>query len=275
MCTSPIDRDLHDPNDVIYLDWRSEATITVIHGGRYNRNPSFLYLPTLKLLAIETSTQWCSAALLLDEGIRVRDAHAGQRHSELLLPMVDSLLKEAGLGVRELDGIAFGSGPGSFTGLRIACGVAQGMALGADLLLAPVCSLLALAEASGHERVLSCLDARMGELYLAAYRRDGHSWVTVVDPMLCKPADVPALEDGGWFGVGSGFGVQGEALSARYGSLLTGINAGLIPHARDIARLALSVFAAGRAVSPEYAAPLYVRDKVALKTAERMRLAAL
>lgn len=188
--------------------------------------------------------------------------------------MVDSLLKEARLGVRELDGIAFGSGPGSFTGLRIACGVAQGMALGADLRLAPVCSLLALAEASGQDRVLSCLDARMGELYLAAYRREGDGWSAVVAPMLCKPAQVPAVEGVGWFGAGSGFAVHGDALRGCYGSQLTGMNADLIPHAREVARLALPVFVAGQALSPEHAAPLYVRNKVALKTAERRRLAA-
>ena len=232
--------------------------------------PFLTHFPPLKLLAIETSTQWCSAALLLDEDIHLREAHVGQRHSERLLPMVDSLLKEAGLGVQDLNGIAFGSGPGSFTGLRIACGVAQGLAMGAGLRVVPVGSLVALAEASAQDRVLSCLDARMGELYLAAYRREGDGWATVVAPMLCKPADLPALEGGGWFGAGSGFGVQGEALRARYGSQLCGRRADLIPHAREVARLALSVFAAGQALSPEDAAPLYVRNKVALKTSERM-----
>ncbi|MFN0313524.1 MAG: tRNA (adenosine(37)-N6)-threonylcarbamoyltransferase complex dimerization subunit type 1 TsaB [Burkholderiales bacterium] len=237
--------------------------------GRYNRCPFSSCFAPLKLLAIETSTQWCSAALLLANDVRIREADAGQRHSELLLPMVDSLLKEAGLGVRELDGIAFGSGPGSFTGLRIACGVAQGMALGADLRLVPVCSLLALAEASGQERVLSCLDARMGELYVAAYRRQGGTWSEVIAPILCKPMAVPALEGGEWFGAGSGFGVHGEALRAGYGSQLVGADAQLIPHAREVARLSVRAFAAGQGLSPEHAAPLYVRDKVALKTTER------
>jgi tRNA threonylcarbamoyladenosine biosynthesis protein TsaB len=240
-------------------------------GERYNRISFFLCSAPLKLLAIETSTQWCSAALLLGADIRFREAQAGQRHSELLLPMVDSLLKEARLGVRELTGVAFGSGPGSFTGLRIACGVAQGMALGADLRLVPVCSLLALAEASGHDKVLSCLDARMGELYVAAYRREGEGWAQEIAPVLCKPAAAPGIEGGGWFGAGSGFAVHGETLGARYGSQLMGINADLIPHAREVARLSVRTFAAGQALSPEQAAPLYVRDKVALKTAERAR----
>ncbi|MSQ60693.1 MAG: tRNA (adenosine(37)-N6)-threonylcarbamoyltransferase complex dimerization subunit type 1 TsaB [Betaproteobacteria bacterium] len=226
----------------------------------------------MNLLAIETSTQWCSVALLLGEDIRIRETEAGQRHSELLLPMVDSLLKEAGIGVRELNGIAFGSGPGSFTGLRIACGVAQGMALGADLRLVPVCSLLALAEASGREKVLSCLDARMGELYVAAYRKEGEGWSEMIAPMLCKPAALPSLEGGGWFGAGSGFGIQGEALRTHYGPQLTGANADLIPHAREVARLSVRAFAAGEGLLPEHAAPLYVRDKVALKTNERARV---
>ncbi len=185
--------------------------------------------------------------------------------------MVDALLREAQLEVRALDGIAFGNGPGSFTGLRIACGVAQGMALGARLKLAPVCTLLALAEAAGHECVLSCLDARMGELYLAAYRRTLDGWVSEVEPVLCKPQSAPLLEGEGWFGAGSGFGVQGDALGARYAANLARIDADLVPHAREIALLAVPVFAAGRGVDPEDAAPLYVRDKVALTTSERAR----
>jgi tRNA threonylcarbamoyladenosine biosynthesis protein TsaB len=208
-------------------------------------------------------------ALLRNGVATTREERAGQCHSELLLPMVDSVLKEFGLSAKDLDGIAFGTGPGSFTGLRIACGVAQGIALGAALKLAPICTLMALAEGSGQRRVLSCLDARMGELYLAAYQRETDSWREVIAPMLCKPERAPMLPDADWYGVGSGFLAYGEQLRVRYGSLLAGSDAQLIPHAREIAKLAVPVFVLGQSVLPEDAAPLYVRNKVALKTAER------
>lgn len=226
----------------------------------------------LKILALETSTPWCSVALYRDGEVRADAVEAGQRHSELLLPMVDGLLRAAGESVQSLDGIAFGAGPGSFTGLRIACGVAQGLALGTGLPLAPVCTLMALAQASGHDRVLSCLDARMGELYLAAYVRERDEWCAIIDPLLCKAESAPELEGDGWFGAGSGFLVQGAALRTRYAGHLGRDDAGLIPHARDVAALGAAHLAAGRGVAPADAAPLYVRDKVALRSDERRPL---
>lgn len=223
----------------------------------------------MKVIALETSTPWCSVALYRDGEILDRIEEAGQRHSELLLPMLDELLRGAGETIGGMDGIAFGAGPGSFTGLRIACGVAQGMAMGTGLPLAPVCTLTALAEASGRSQVLACLDARMSELYAAAYRRAGQGWETVVAPVLCKPESSPDLPGTGWYGAGSGFAVMGDALRARYGAALAGSDATLVPHAREIARLGAALLAQGGGVSPENAAPLYVRDKVALRTDER------
>jgi tRNA threonylcarbamoyladenosine biosynthesis protein TsaB len=139
----------------------------------------------VKILALDTSTENCSAALWLDGAIASREVLAGQRHSELILPMVGELLAEAGIGLRALDGIAFGSGPGSFTGLRIGCGVAQGLAFGADLPVAGICTLLALAQGSGGDRVIGCLDARMGEIYHAVYERSANGWQTIHEPRLC------------------------------------------------------------------------------------------
>lgn len=227
---------------------------------------------SLKILALETSTPWCSVALFRDGDVRAEAVEAGQRHSELLLPMVETLLHEAGESMRTLDGIAFGAGPGSFTGLRIACGVAQGLALGAGLKLAPVCTLTALAQACGKTRVLACLDARMGELYLAAYERTAAGWRTAVEPTLCKAEQAPALDGDEWHGVGSGFGVMGEALGARYGAQLSSVESQWIPHAREMALLGAQEFAADRTVAAQDAAPLYVRDKVALRTDERRPL---
>jgi len=197
------------------------------------------------------------------------EVRAGQKHSDLLLPMVDRLLNETGIRLDDLDGIAFGAGPGSFTGLRIACAVAQGLAFGAGKSVVPVSTLLALAEASGAERVVAALDARMSEVYLAAYVRDDDGWRTVIQPCLQSPAALPELPGDGWAAVGSGFAVRDGALVAACGDKLARVDVLRYPQAADMARLAVPVFASGLAVAPEEAAPLYVRDKVALKVSER------
>jgi tRNA threonylcarbamoyladenosine biosynthesis protein TsaB len=223
----------------------------------------------VKILALDTSTEYCSVALWRDGTVDARDVHAGQRHSELLLPMVDELLRRHGLAARSLDGIAFGEGPGSFTGLRIGCGVTQGLAFGAGLPVVGVSTLLALAEAARTERAVCCLDARMGEIYHAAYARSAAGWDTVHAPSLCAPAEAPALPAGAWTGCGSGFAAHEAALEERYRERLSAIMPGVFPHARDIARLAAREFEAGRAVAAERAVPVYLRDRVALKAAER------
>src|SRR5688500_7264988 len=127
--------------------------------------------PPLKILALDTSTEYCSAALLIDGESDVRDTHAGQTHSQWLLRMIAELLRSRSLRLRDLDGIAYGEGPGSFTGLRIACGVVQGLAFGADLPVVGIGTLRAMAEGSASDRVLACIDARMNEIYHAAYAK--------------------------------------------------------------------------------------------------------
>jgi tRNA threonylcarbamoyladenosine biosynthesis protein TsaB len=199
----------------------------------------------------------------------VREERAGQRHSDLVLPMVDSVLNESGLRLVDLDGIAFGAGPGSFTGLRIACGVAQGLAFGAGLPVAPVVTLIALAEAVGAPRVVTCLDARMGEIYHAAYERGGANWIETSAPALCSPETAPIVAGEGWIGCGSGFDLYRERLAARLGERLSGVAMGIYPHAREIVTLGAALLAAGAGVPAEQAVPLYVRDKVALRMHEQ------
>jgi tRNA threonylcarbamoyladenosine biosynthesis protein TsaB len=223
----------------------------------------------LKLLALDTSTEYCSVALQMDEAVLSRHVLAGQGHSGMALAMVDELLAEGGVGLAELDGVAFGSGPGSFTGLRIACGVAQGLAFGADLPVAGISTLLALAEGSGADKAVACLDARMGEVYHGIYRRIGGCWEELSPPGLYAPADLPLPQGGGWTGCGNGFAQYGEALRGRHGDALAAVQGELYPRAEFIARLAVPVFAHGRGVAPEEALPVYIRDKVALKTCER------
>jgi tRNA threonylcarbamoyladenosine biosynthesis protein TsaB len=223
----------------------------------------------LNLLALDTSTEYCSVALLRGEELTHREAHAVQRHSELILPMIEDVLAASGIGLRQVDGIAFGAGPGSFTGLRIACGVAQGLAFGAGVPVVPVGTLAALAQEADEPRVIACIDARMGEIYHAAYRREGDRWTQIVAPGVCPPHQAPVLEGGGWVGCGSGFAVYAQQLADRYAGQLSSVADRLHPHARSIARLAMPVLAAGGGLPAEQAAPVYVRDKVALKMHEQ------
>jgi len=223
----------------------------------------------LKILAFDTSTEYCSAALLLDGNALTEHVLAGQRHSELLLPMVDRLLHDSGIALDDLDGIAFGAGPGSFTGLRIACAVAQGLAFAAGKLVVPVSTLAAMAQACDADRVVAALDARMGEVYLAAYERTRGEWWTIVEPRLQAPDTSPELPGQEWSAVGNGFAVNEGELARACGNRLQRIDAAVHPRAADIARLAAPQFANGLGVAPEHAVPLYVRDKVALKVTER------
>ncbi|MGQ0580000.1 MAG: tRNA (adenosine(37)-N6)-threonylcarbamoyltransferase complex dimerization subunit type 1 TsaB [Betaproteobacteria bacterium] len=223
----------------------------------------------MNILALDTSTEYCSVALLHDGKLTFREKLAGAQHSELILPMIDALLSASNLELALLNGVAFGAGPGSFTGLRIACGVAQGLAFGAGLPVVPVGTLLALAQAAGAPRVVTCLDARMGEIYHAAYQRDGTGWSETVTPNVCKADAAARLEGGDWVGCGNGFAVYGDALAARYRGQLSQVRSQVYPHAREVAQLALPVLAAGQGVPAEQALPLYLRDKVARKMHEQ------
>jgi tRNA threonylcarbamoyladenosine biosynthesis protein TsaB len=223
----------------------------------------------MRILALETSTEITSIALLIDDVLQERRAPAGMLSSQWLLPAVRRLMAEADLALDQLDGISFGAGPGSFTGLRVACACAQGMAYGADLPLVPVSTLEALAHAAGAERVAACLDARMHEVYFSAYLRHGDSFEEVIVPGLHAPAEVPPLEGGGWVGCGSGFAAYGDALRTRLGSAIGIERPDTWPVAGSVARLAAPRLAAGQAIPAWEAAPAYIRDKVALKVCER------
>ena len=227
----------------------------------------------MKILALDTSTEYCSVALLHDGEILNQEILAEQRHSELILPMVKRTLGDAGLRLRQLDGIAFGSGPGSFTGLRIACGVTQGLALGADLPVIGVCTLEALAQEAWEKamiaEVIAALDARMGEIYHAAYKRTEDGWLPVSEPALCLPQNAPVVSGSNWTGCGSGFDIYGEILRSRYNGSIGHVISGLRPNARAIVQLAVAEFRKGSGIDPANAGPLYIRNKVALKEKER------
>jgi tRNA threonylcarbamoyladenosine biosynthesis protein TsaB len=213
----------------------------------------------MRFAAIETSTQWCSVALWSDGEIAALERFAGQRHSELVLPMLESLFKDRKI---EIDAVAFGAGPGSFTGLRIACALAQGLALPRALPVLGVSTLEALAEESGARRVVACIDARMREVYYSALEKDGARWREVIPAQCLAPQAVPRPPGEGWVGCGSGFEAYGDLGFAR---TLPRVH----PTAAAVAALAAPRFAAGEGVDAALAAPVYLRDKVALTKEEQ------
>ncbi len=225
----------------------------------------------MKILAIETATEGCSAALYLDGEVRERFAVAPREHSRLILEMMQALLAEAGLQVTALDALAFGRGPGSFTGVRIAAAVVQGTAYAAELPVAPVSTLVALAQGCGHEtgmhRVLAAIDARMQEVYWAPCEADEHGLMAPVGKEEVTPAARVQLPDGeGWGAAGSGWGAYGEVLTSRLGDRLTAApEPDRLPHARDVAVLGAAMAAIGDLAPPERAVPVYLRDHVARK----------
>ena len=218
----------------------------------------------MKFAAFETSTEWCSVALWRDGELGAIEQRAGNRHGELALPMLERLLAGAGLKAAELDAVAFGAGPGSFTGLRIACGIAQGLAFARGLPVLGVSSLEAMAEECGAPRVVACLDARMGEVYYSALEKRGARWAEVVPAQCVAPAAAPRPPGEGWVGCGNGF--------AAYGTMgLRSVYPEIHPGAAAVARLAAPRLAAGEGMDAARAAPNYLRDKVALTTEERRR----
>jgi tRNA threonylcarbamoyladenosine biosynthesis protein TsaB len=226
----------------------------------------------MKLLAFETSTEACSVALWLDGAVHERFELAPRRHAELALPWAEQLLARAGVAKSQLDAIAVGRGPGAFTGVRLGVAIAQGIALALDRPVVPVSTLEALAWPAAGQHILSAIDARMGEVYLGAFQREGEGLRALQSEAVAKPEAVALPEGDGWLGVGTGFDAMGGALRTRLGARLAAVDAGALPHAADVARLAAMAFARGEAVAPERLEPAYLRDNVALTLAEQRAL---
>jgi len=216
----------------------------------------------MRFAAIETSTEWCSVAVWADGEIAALERRAVNRHSELALPMLQTLM-----GKSSLDAVAFGAGPGAFTGLRIACGLAQGLALARGLPVIGISTLEALAQESGAARVVACLDARMREVYYAALEKRAGRWHEVIAAQCVAPQSAPRPPGEGWVGCGNGFEVYGEALKAKVSVMKPAIH----PTAVAVAQLAAPRLAAGEGVDAALAAPVYVRDKVAFTKEELER----
>lgn len=229
----------------------------------------------MKLLAFELATEACSVALWNDGEVAERFEVAPRRHAELALPWAEALLAEAGLARSQLDAIAVGRGPGAFTGVRLAIAVGQGIALALDRPLVPVSTLATLAMAANAPRVLASIDARMGEVYLGAFEREGGHVRPLSDEVLGPPATV-AVPEGVWHGVGTGFAAgEGELVQRLRGhstSQLVHVDGTQLPHAADLARLAVVAFEQGAAVAADAVEPAYLRNNVALTLAEQRAL---
>lgn len=220
------------------------------------------------LLSLETSTETASAALLVGEQMIALDTSGAQTHSQTILPMVQRLLAHAGIALSQCDAIAFGAGPGSFTGVRTACGLAQGLAFGANLPVIPISTLQAMAhachDATGVSEVVSLLDARMDEIYWARYHFS-NGWETSIEPTL-SPASAVAISEAAAI-CGNGFHVLSRAKGILHS--LENVYPEIMPHAKSVARLAHIELIANRQVAPRDAQPIYLRNKVALTTSER------
>ena len=229
----------------------------------------------MKILALDTATENCSAALWVDGRLTQRELEVPRGHADLILTMVDELLGEAATKLPSLDAIAFGRGPGSFTGVRLAASVTQGLAFGADLPVVPISDLRAVAqravtlahgENAAPRHVLVCNDARMQEVYWACFELGADGLMTPVGTeRVSKPADVrlpDAWKGAAVVGAGRGFAAYGE-LRGNLAQRLTNVDANVLPGAHEIARLAVPEVRAGHAMAPEQAVPVYLRDDVA------------
>lgn len=219
-----------------------------------------------KILAIDTATEGCSAALLIGDEIVQQFEVTPRGHTRRILPMVDQLLAEAECKLTQLDAIAFDRGPGSFTGLRITAGVVQGLAYGADRPVIPVSSLAALASAhfqqSGSDNVLAAIDARMSEVYWGAYRVNSAGVPELLGEELVAPVEALPLVEGAWSGVGSGWSAYSDRLQAKFKDQLQQSDGEALPQAREIARLALTELQAGRLLPAAETQPVYLRNQV-------------
>lgn len=219
------------------------------------------------VLALETATDPGSIALWRDGAVLARSCPEGRSNSETLLPLVGSTLREAGLDFSDLNGIAFGMGPGSFTGLRVACGVAQGLSVARDLPLLGIATLDAMALASGGERVIVALDARMGEVYFGCFEHGNLQGGIGV----YSPETAPLPDSAGWLACGNGLTAY-PVLRERLSPFVDLWKPEIMPSAEAVVRLAAPRLERGERIDPADAAPLYVRNKVAKTVAERLAI---
>lgn len=225
---------------------------------------------SLKLLAVDTSTEACSAALSIDGEISQQYQVAPREHTHLILNMIERLLNDAGLSSRDIDVIAFARGPGSFMGVRVAAGVVQGIAFAHSIPVVPVSSLATIAsvamQETGKTQVLAAIDARMGEVYWGAYVQDQAGQIVLQgEECVVAPAQAPIPAQGEWVAAGTGWGSYAEILKPALGERCIASLDECFPSAEAVARLAVPVYENGGAVTAAQAIPVYLRDNVASK----------
>lgn len=232
-----------------------------------------------KILAIDTATEACSAALYIDGVITEQFKIAPREHTQLILGMIETLLEQSDLKVGQLDALAFGRGPGSFTGVRIATGIVQGLAFASDLPVIPVSTLAALAQQAcdNHQQthVLTAIDARMGEIYWACYTKDENNLMRLSANEQVSPAESVVLTDGLsnlWCGTGSGWDTYNDQLKIILGDQVTQVYQDELPRSSSIVKLAADAFQRGEAIEASQALPVYLRNDVAKKKAEQSKL---
>lgn len=230
----------------------------------------------MKLLAIDTSTEACSAALWLDGEVRERFEISGRDHTQKLMPQVSSLLAEADVSFKQLDGIVCGHGPGSFAGVRIGVGYVKGLGLALDRPVLGVSSLamLALRAAREHKctQVLSAIDARMNEVYFGAFEVLEGKLRELAPETVAAPAMIPKMPAGRWLATGTGWGAYRDALGSSTQVDLVEVLHEALPHAGDALLLAAPEFSAGHAINADALTPVYLRNKVALTLVEQAAL---
>lgn len=227
----------------------------------------------MNILAIDTSTEACSAALLVNGKISDHHQIAPRHHADLILGMCDALLDDAGATLKELDALAFGRGPGAFTGVRIATGVIQGIAFAHQLPVVPVSSLAAMAFAAWQEKavthIMTAIDARMDEVYWACYTCSDQGVQEVVTEQVCRPENIILPENGTWSGLGTGWDTYQHVLTERAGELIGEIDGRVFPDAKAMVQLAAIAYQQGKTISAPEALPVYLRDNVAKKKAQQ------
>lgn len=228
----------------------------------------------MNLLAIDTATEACSVAVSVGGEVWVRHVVAGRSHTQILMPTVHELLREAGIGFSHLDGLVCGIGPGSFAGVRIGVGVVKGLSMATGLPVVGVSSLEAMALPAldrGAAGVLCAIDARMGEVYWGAYAADPDSGLpnALIEPCVTPPAVVPAPGVGRWSAVGTGWGSYAETLAGASGVQVVDCDPLALPRADDALRIGRAALSAGRGSTADALVPVYLRNKVALTLSEQ------
>ena len=228
----------------------------------------------MKILSLDTSSEYMSLGLKIDEDFYSININAGQTHSEIVLPEIKKLLEEHQLTTKDLDAVAFGRGPGSFTGIRIACGIAYGLGYGASIPVIGVNNLLALAESSGKNKVISVIDARMGEIYLSAYTKESKIFSKPIIEGVYKPDELPQLKESGWTVIGNAIEIYKQEIKDHFDQQIDNLLDGPHQVVESISKLAIP-FIKNEIFELIHAEPVYLRNKVAFTTEERKALNAI